>query len=414
MCSSWGRLGVYVSKRNSIPVVVDEQGYVRKLRPAMGAWSEDRLQEFLFAHPEVLPVERIEPFFAPLVPLAREVRLESGRLDLLYLNGNGLLTLVECKLWKNEEARRSVIGQLLEYANDASRLGFTELQAAIARARNEPGFDLVEHMRERVEDLDEVGFVDDVNRNLRLGRFLLLIVGDGIRERMEGVAAYLQAHAYLNFTFSLVQMALFDLPGFGVLVQPSILLKTLEVERAVVRLEGERLSARAPELTAQARDVVSAPSFRPRRRTVSLQVYLDELAIETDASISESLNRFFDRATDLGLDIDFGEGAVILRFERDDVEMNFGIFRTNGTFENKGAANVTGPSGEPIGMAYLESFAELFAGSVITKSNNPWHYAARNKDGSRLRIKQLLEREEDVLRVMERAVRALEDAAESR
>lgn len=88
-------------------------------------------------------MERIEPFFAPLVPLAREVRLESGRLDLIFANANGLLTLVECKLWKNEEARRSVIGQLLEYANDTSRLGFTELQEAITRARNEPGLDRV-------------------------------------------------------------------------------------------------------------------------------------------------------------------------------------------------------------------------------------------------------------------------------
>jgi len=403
-----------VSKRNSAPVLVDEQGVVRELRPALSAWSEDKLQEFLFAHPEVLPVERIEAFFAPLVPLAREVRLESGRLDLLFANGNGLLTLVECKLWKNEEARRSVIGQLLEYANDTSRLGFTELQAAIARARNEPAFDLVEHMRERVEELDEVGFVDDVNRNMRLGRFLLLIVGDGIRERMEGVAAYLQEHAYLNFTFSLVQMALFDLPGSGVLVQPSVLLKTLEVERSVVRLEEGRVAVRAPDASREPPRSEASPASKPRRRTVSLQVFLEQLAQaeEADAEVAARLKAFLDRATDLGLNVGFGTGTVILRFERAGVDMNFGSFRTNGTFDNRGAANVKGPNGEPIGMAYLEGLAELFGGFVVMKSKDPWQWAARNEDGSRLRIKQLLDREEEVLRVMERSVRALEDAAE--
>lgn len=409
----WGGLGIVVSKRNSKPVVVDEQGAVRKLRSATGVWSEDQLQEFLFAHPGVLPVELIEPFFAPLVPLAREVRLKSGRLDLLYANASGLLTLVECKLWKNEEARRSVIGQLLEYANDTSRLGFTELQEAVARARNEPNFDLVDHMRERVEDLDEVELVDAVNRNLRLGRFLLLIVGDGIRERMEGVAAYLQAHAYLNFTFSLVQMALFDLPGFGVLVQPSILLRTLEVERAVVRLEGERLTAQASDSTVQEGGAGGVAASKPRRRTQSLQIYLDELAVETDASVAERLKQFLDRATDLGLEIDYGRGTVILRFERDGVSMNFGIFRPDGTFENKGAANVTGANGEPIGMSYVDGLAGLFGGSVTTKSNNPWHYAVRTMDGSRLQIEQLLDWEGDVLRLMERAVGELEDAAEA-
>ena len=73
-------------KRNTAPILVDTQGRTRKLESARGVWSEGQLQEFLYEHPDVLPVERIEPFFAPLVPLAREVRLESGRLDLLYAN----------------------------------------------------------------------------------------------------------------------------------------------------------------------------------------------------------------------------------------------------------------------------------------------------------------------------------------
>ena len=68
-------------KQNAAPMLVDPQGRARRLEPALGAWSEDQLQEFLYEHPDVLPVEHIEPFFAPLVPLAREVRLESGRLE---------------------------------------------------------------------------------------------------------------------------------------------------------------------------------------------------------------------------------------------------------------------------------------------------------------------------------------------
>lgn len=389
-------------------MLVDTQGRTRKLESARGAWSEGQLQEFLYEHPDVLPVERIEPFFAPLVPLAREVRLESGRLDLLYANANGLLTLVECKLWKSEEARRSVVGQLLEYANDTSQLGFSELEAAVGRARNEPDFDLVQFMSEHVEDLDEVGFVDDVNRNLRLGRFLLLIVGDGIRERMEGIASYLQAHAYLNFTFSLVQMSLFNLPGQGILVQPNVLLQTLEVERAVVRLEGENLVTKAPEVASPAR-VAATAAQPPRRRTVSLQVYLEQLA-ETAPQVAANLAPFLDQATDLGLEIDFGSSAVILRHEP--TGMNLGIFRANGAYDNKGAANVHGPRNEPIGLDYIKGLASLFGGTIVQGTANAWHWAARNADGSRLSIQQLLSKESDVLRLIERTVNALEDAGE--
>lgn len=263
-------------------------------------------------------------------------------------------------------------------------------------------------MREQVEDLDEIGFVDAVNRNLRLGRFLLLIVGDGIRERMEGIASYLQAHAYLNFTFSLVQMSLYKLPGQGILVQPNVLMRTLEVERAVVRLEGENLVTKAPEAATPARTTSSA-SQRARRRTVSLQVYLEQLA-ETDPQVAAGLEAFLDQATALGLEIDFGTSAVILRHEP--TGMNLGIFRANGSFENKGAANVHGPNNEPIGLTYVQSLAALFGGTVVQNTSNLWHWAARNEDGSLLRIQQFLDKKHHVLQLIEETVNALEDAGE--
>lgn len=392
-----------MSKRNSPPLVIDSQNRVRELSPARGIWSEDELQRFLYDHPGALPVREVEPFFAPLIPVARELRLPSGRLDLLYTNPNGLLTLVECKLWKNEESRRSVIGQILEYANDMSRLGFTELQDAVRASLNEPAFDLVAHAAGHSEDLDEVGFVDDINRNLRRGRFLLLVVGDGIRERMEGIAAYLQAHAYLNFTFSLVELGLYDLPGTGLLVQPSVLLKTLEVERAVVRLEQERLTAYAPAIAV----TDSTISNTPRRRTVSLQVYLEQLA-ETDPETARALEVFIERATDMGLGLDYGSGTVMLRYDPDNLAINLGIFGTNGTYENKGLGDAVTPDGIPVGAQYLEGIARLVGGHVRT-SSSPFHHAARNADGSRLRINQLLEHEDEVLRLMQAVMRAFEE-----
>jgi hypothetical protein len=40
--------------------------------------------------------------------------------------------------------------------------------------------------------LDEASFVGAVARNLRLGRMLLLVVGNGIREGVETLTDYLQ------------------------------------------------------------------------------------------------------------------------------------------------------------------------------------------------------------------------------
>ena len=62
------------------------------------------------------------------------------------------------------------------------------------------------------EDMDERDFIDSVSRNLRRGRFLLLIVGDGIRESVEHIVDFLQEYAHLNFGLALVEFGIFRLP----------------------------------------------------------------------------------------------------------------------------------------------------------------------------------------------------------
>src|SRR5690606_32731783 len=70
--------------------------------------------------------------------------------------------------------------------------------------------------------------------NLRRGRFLLLIVGDGIREGVEAIADYLQRHAGLHFAMGLVEMPIFTLPDGGLLVTPRVLARTVSVVRTVI------------------------------------------------------------------------------------------------------------------------------------------------------------------------------------
>src|SRR6516225_9199801 len=42
--------------------------------------------------------------------------------------------LVECKLWKNPEARRQVVAQTLDYVSALSRWSYADLQAKVAAA----------------------------------------------------------------------------------------------------------------------------------------------------------------------------------------------------------------------------------------------------------------------------------------
>jgi hypothetical protein len=87
--------------------------------------DETWLRNTLFDHPELLPVRDIDSSFGPLIPLCKELQTKAGPLDLAFIDPNGHLTLVECKLWRNPEARRKVVAQVLHYSHHTSSERFT-------------------------------------------------------------------------------------------------------------------------------------------------------------------------------------------------------------------------------------------------------------------------------------------------
>ena len=47
------------------------------------------------------------------------------------MNGEGYLTLVETKLWRNPEARRTVVAQIIDYASHLSTWTYDDLRQAV-------------------------------------------------------------------------------------------------------------------------------------------------------------------------------------------------------------------------------------------------------------------------------------------
>ena len=212
------------------------------LRPvslASGGRSEAWLRDFLLAHPSVLPTAAIDPAYAGPIPVCRELRTPAGPLDCLFATRFGGLVVVECKLWRNPQARREVVGQILDYAKEIAGWGYADLQREVSIARGERGTDaLFRLVSARHPDTDEAAFVDAVARNLARGRLMLLVVGDGIREGTESIVQYVGRHAGLQLTFGLVEVAGYEMPDGRLLVQPRVLARTATLERAVVRVEG--------------------------------------------------------------------------------------------------------------------------------------------------------------------------------
>jgi hypothetical protein len=288
----------------------------------------------------------------------------------LFVNPNGLLTLVECKLWRNPEARREVVGQTLDYAKELNRWSYEDLDAAIKKHRGTDGDSLYEIASQYDGDLDEVTFIDNVSRNLKRGRFLLLIAGDGIREGVENITNFLQVFGGLHFTFALVEYSVFQLPeaaGGGWIVQPRILARTAEIERAVIRVDHEAVSVEQPD------DQVITHKSLGRRKTVTEQEFFDALK-EVDPKTASALPRFFEECEEAGLVITrTGVSMIIHWFDDDGKKVNFGTIARDGAFNTNYICESAEKVGDlSIGEDYLKGVAEIVEDGKILKDGNPW------------------------------------------
>ena len=198
-----------------------------------GGVNEDRLQDLLFRYPRTLPIQAIDPSYADAVPICKELALPAGRADALYVNPLGRLTLAEFKLWRNPQARREVIAQILDYAKDLASWGYEDLQRQVSLATGTGGNVVYDLVCKSSPDLDEAEFVDNVTRHLRRGEFLLLIVGDGIREDAAHIVDFIQRHSGLHFNLALVEAALYRDAEERLIVQPRVLARTEVLQRFV-------------------------------------------------------------------------------------------------------------------------------------------------------------------------------------
>ncbi len=196
--------------------------------------NEAWLRDTLFKYPELLPLRDIDPSFGPLTPLCTELRTEAGPVDIAFVNHFGRLTLVECKLWRNPEARRKVVAQALDYARAIRRWSYSDLQRQVGAASGLHGNVPFERVLAQCPGLGEQQFVDDATRAMRSGRFLLVIAGDGIREDVSGIAELINRNASSAFSFALVEVALYGFDDSSLAIQPRVIAKTQIIERTVV------------------------------------------------------------------------------------------------------------------------------------------------------------------------------------
>lgn len=179
---------------------IDQDGSVQELRDqAYGA--ELDLQRLIENHPKLLGGEQIDSSDPrEFLLVTREMGLASEpdggdrwSVDHLFLDQEGVPTLVEVKRSQNSEIRRSVVGQILDYAAHAAvYCPVNRMRERFVRDCEKKGRDPDEVLSKFLgDDVDAEAFWESVNRNLENGRLRLLIVADEIHSELRRVVEFL-------------------------------------------------------------------------------------------------------------------------------------------------------------------------------------------------------------------------------
>ncbi len=253
----------------------------------LGGYDEKWLQALVARQPQVLPIQDIELAFTPAVFVCTELPVGSNSLDILLATPQGKLIAVECKLWRNPEAKRKVIAQAIDYGAGLEALTYEQLQKAIQFARGDHHFSLYQYIvneaGEPEPSLGEAQFIDAVSKNLRTGRSLLLVVGDGYQRGSGNDVRISTAARWCHFTLALVALAIYESPSTGQrIIVPSVPLQTTSIVRGIVRVDDSGISVAAPPLTDRATTLTEDEFFEGLEKARSgtaaaLRAFLDSL-----------------------------------------------------------------------------------------------------------------------------------------
>jgi len=388
-------MSLFGERIQPIPLLIPQQGTpvaLERVSVTDKLFQESWLQKLIFENPSLLPVSEIEPVFGPLVAIGREVSTNVGFIDNLFISPQGYLTIVETKLWRNPEARREVVGQIIDYAKELSLWSFDRLDQTVRAFFKNKKFGVIEALRsiEDIAEEDESDIIDSITRNLQRGRLLLLIVGDGIRESTEAMAEFLSQTPQLHFCLALIELQVFKI-GEDMLVIPQIVTRTREITRAVIRLEGGTVQNISVDLDVSREEKGSGA----KRYTLSEEEFFESMRRAVGDNEILFAKELMKSAQEMGCEIEMRQASYVIKLSDpmgSGQRLTLLVINKNGEFYIGWLLDQLERAGlkREVGVAYYEAMKALFQGCETNpKKDTVW---AINKAIDKLdELKQLIE-----------------------
>ena len=255
--------------------------------------TEDELQALIAEHPQLLDGAQIRPGDARrwfLVTREKGIAASAGAaarwaVDHVIIDQDAVPTPAEVQCSSNPEIRRTIVGQLLEYAAYASETWTAEeLRGMFERQAEARGRDAETELAALLQtdgDPDVDGFWEGVSTNLAAKRLRLLFVADFIPDPLARVVEFLNAQ------------------------MPNIEVLAVEIKR----FHGKSAQTLVPRVIGRTAAPGSRVPGRPGHR-LTRESFLDGFEDDAVRGVAE---RLLDAATQSGADIYYGAFGLSIR-----------------------------------------------------------------------------------------------------
>jgi len=236
----WGFMagGVYLRQGDEL-IAMAEEPYA----------TEDVLQKLLEDYPELLAGDRDNGEPTRWLLIAREASLASdisgaGRwsVDHLFVDQDGVPTLVEVKRSSDTRIRREVVGQMLDYtANAVVYWRIDRLRATFEAGCEKQGTDAESALAKFLPAGDTPdAFWERIKTNLAAGRLRLVFVGDEIPSELRRIIEFLNEQMATTEVLAIEIKQYVDSDGLRQTLVPRLLGQTEAARQAKGRTAGRR------------------------------------------------------------------------------------------------------------------------------------------------------------------------------
>jgi hypothetical protein len=290
---------------------------------------------------------------------------------------------------------------------------YDRLQQAVRDTLGDQNFSLWDFVEAGMADGWEGGaadaFVDAIERNLRHGHLVVLIISDEIGDGLDNLKRYLDLHAGFHATIALVELSLWEGNDGALFVVPRVPMKTVLVERGIVRVSSEgAIRVFPPEQPGK-----GAAGSLPKPVTLSEEQFYEALEASRPGTASR-LRQFLDSIGDTGITPEFRRSLILRWSASQDQQPSAGYVDTYGSvYLGDGYYWAAKLGYEAAGRAYLEAVASAIGATVKWPTAESSSIRVLGSDGKIVRIGDLLDHAEQWKAAIDALVRATQPSSES-